>query len=447
LKRQRYRRNLDQEIGMKRQLLELQADRIEAVLARHKVQAKVTGGCVAPRWVQFQVLPALGSRVNKIRNLADELALALDCDSCRVSRQGGTVLLQIPRSDPQPVRLLPLLRRLDKTYTGTRDFAEVAGNCRTPQPSRPVPFGSAVLGLAEDGAPLLVRLPSPQVAHILIAGTTGSGKSALAQTIIASLALSHRPSHIGLILIDPKRRAFGHLAGLPHLLRPVLSELEEIEETLEMLVALMLTRDREGRVPTGENSPGEPRVVVVIDEVADLLMMTGKATQQAITRLSQRGREPGIHLVVCTQKPASNILGGLAKANFPLRLVGRVTSPEDAKVATGYGGTGAEKLRGPGDFVAVSGGQIRRFQAAYISSVEINRLFENLDPDHRWRESRPNGGWLDVPTVGAPRRAAQPSITQPNRPAGNDLSELGRMRSFALGLGARLAPAILTETV
>jgi len=432
---------------MKRQLLELQADRIEAVLARHKVHAKVTGGSIAPRWVQFQVLPALGSRVNKIKNLADELALALDSDSCRVSRQGGMLLLQIPRSDPQPVRLLPLLRRLSHIEEGAPYAAEDHGNRRASQPSRSVPFGSAVLGLGEDGVPLLVRLPSPQVAHILIAGTTGSGKSALAQTIITSLALCHRPSQVGLILIDPKRRAFGKLAGLPHLLRPVLSEPAEIEETLEMLVALMLTRDKEGRIAAGENSPGEPRVVVVIDEVADLLMMTTKAVQHAITRLSQRGREPGIHLVVCTQKPASKILGGLVKANFPLRLVGRVTSPEDAKVATGYAGTGAEKLRGPGDFVAVSGGQISRFQAAFISAAEIHQLLQKLGTNHRWRESWPSADQVDVATVDAPYRAAQNSSMQPKRRAGHDLMGRQTTRSFALGLSARLAPAVLTETV
>jgi len=351
-----------------RQLLEFQSDRIEAVLARHKVSARVTGGLVSPRWIQFQVLPALGARVNQIKGLAEELALALNSDTCRVSRQGGLVAVEIPRADPQVVRLLPLQGRLAEqgaSHGGT------AGG---------IPFGTAVLGLAEDGAPLLVRLPSPQVSHILIAGTTGSGKSALAQTIITSLALNHRPSQLSFVLIDPKRRAFGPLAGLPHLLRPtcrggqcqgVLSEPGEVKETLERLVELMLRRDREGRQPACAGQNGEARVVVVIDELADLLMATGKGTQGALTRLSQRGREAGIHLVACTQKPASKVVGSLAKANFPVRLVGRVTSPEDAKVATGYAGTGAERLQGPGDFIAVTGGQVTRFQAAYVSTQEM----------------------------------------------------------------------------
>ena len=357
---------------MKRQVLEFQADRIEAVLAQHKVSARVTGGLVSPRWVQFQVLPALGAKINQIKGLAEELALALQSDTCRISRQRGSVAIEIPRADPQPVRLLPMQRRLTKRQE--------------------IPFGTALVGLADDGAPLLVRLPSPQVTHLLIAGTTGSGKSALAQTVIASLALSHRCSQLGFVLIDPKRRAFGPLAGLPHLLRPVLSEPEEVSQTLEALVELMLTRDRKGRSPVATGQAGEPRVVVVIDELADLMMMTGKSgAHKALTRLAQRGREAGIHLVVCTQKPASQVVGSLAKANFAVRLVGRVTSPEEAKVATGYAGTGAERLRGPGDFIAVTGGQVTRFQAAYISTRELAEVVGVLrqHPQQPWVKAIP----------------------------------------------------------
>jgi S-DNA-T family DNA segregation ATPase FtsK/SpoIIIE len=282
-----------------RQVLEFQSDRIEAVLAQHKVAARVTGGQVSPRWIRFQVMPAIGAKVSKIKGLAEELALALGSDTCRVSRDGGVVSVEIPRDDPQMIRLLPLYERL-------RSRGEI-------------PFGTAVLGIAEDGVPLLIRLPSPQVAHALVAGTTGSGKSALARSIIASLALGHRPSQLGFVLIDPKRRAFGPLAGLPHLLRPVLSRPETIEHTLQMLVELMLQRDMDGRIVASANHNGEPRVVVVIDELADLLMATGRETQVALTRLTQRGREAGIHLVACTQKPASKVVGSLAKANFPVR--------------------------------------------------------------------------------------------------------------------------------
>jgi S-DNA-T family DNA segregation ATPase FtsK/SpoIIIE len=341
-----------------RRVLEAQSDRIEAVLAHHKVRAKVTGGVVAPAWIRFQILPQLGARINKIKGLAEEFALALSTDACRVTRDGGNVVLEIPREDPQPVRLLPLLRA----------YLKQGG----------LPFGTALLGIADDGVPLMVRLPSPQVAHLLVAGTTGSGKSALSKTIITSLALTHRPSQLGFVLIDPKGRGFGAFAGLPHLLRPVLTEPRAAQEVLQRLVQLMLQRDREGRSPATGGQAGDPRVVVVIDELADLLMTTGSGTQDALTRLSQRGREAGIHVIACTQKPASRVVGGLAKANFPVRLVGRVTSPEEAKVATGYAGTGAEQLRGPGDFMVVAGGQVTRFQAAWVSSAEIAALVAHM---------------------------------------------------------------------
>ncbi len=430
---------------MKRQLLEFQADRIEAVLAKHKVPARVTGGSVAPRWIQFQVMPALGARVNKVKGLAEELALALGCESCRITRQGGLLSVEIPRSDPQPVRLLALQKRIADAANPVMPETHAARRAAPSTRRQRLLFGTAGLGLAEDGAPLLIRLPSPQVAHILIAGTTGSGKSALAQTIIASLALGHRPSQVGFILIDPKRRAFGPLAGLPHLLRPVLTEPTTAAHTLDLLVELMLVRDREGRVPASDGKAGETRVVVVIDELADLLMMTGKHTQEAITRLSQRGREAGIHLIACTQKPASKVVGSLAKANFPVRLVGRVTSPEDAKVATGYAGTGAERLRGPGDFVAVTGGQIKRFQAAYITTTELTTLVERVLDVDRGHRREGSADWMDV-TPASVLSPGAATVGQVKRAFPGGLLEPARIKQLTDGVRQRMTQAMHAES-
>jgi S-DNA-T family DNA segregation ATPase FtsK/SpoIIIE len=203
-----------------------------------------------------------------------------------------------------------------------------------------------------------------------VAGTTGSGKTALVRTMIISLALTHKRRHLGFVLIDPKGRAFGPLAALPHLLRPVAQQPEEAAQRLNELVRLMLRRD-------WHNWPPAPRVVVVIDELADLLMTSPEA-QVALTRLSQRGREAGLHLIACAQKPSSKVIGSLAKANFPVRLVGRVTSPADARCAAGIGGSGAERLSGMGDFVVVAGGQITRFQAAYISRRELAEVVNHI---------------------------------------------------------------------
>jgi S-DNA-T family DNA segregation ATPase FtsK/SpoIIIE len=342
-----------------RKKLEFIADRIEAVLSLHQVPARVTGGTVTPRWVRFQVLPAVGAKISKIRNLSEELAAAMDVAECRVSRRGAAVAVEIPRDDPQPVRLIPLYNQLTGQPTGQ------------PTNQSPIPPVTAILGLAEDGAPLLIRLPSPDVAHILVAGTTGSGKTMLLQTMILSLAmtnpagslLSANGSRLNMVLIDPKGHAFGLFEGLPHLARGVIRDAEEMAEALQSLVRLMERR----------NGPA-PRVVVVIDELADLLMMGGKAVQEPLTRLTQRGREAGIHIIAATQKPTSAVLGPLVKANFPVRLVGRVTSAEDARTASGWSGTGAERLLGRGDFIAVAEGRVTRFQVAHVSPTEIREV-------------------------------------------------------------------------
>jgi S-DNA-T family DNA segregation ATPase FtsK/SpoIIIE len=303
--------------------------------------------------VQFHLTPALGTRLHRVQALADELAMALGTSQVRVSRQGGALHIEVPRPDPQPVRLVELCRRLPA-----------------------VPLGSAVLGIADDGAPLLLRLPSPDVAHVLVAGTTGSGKTALVQSMVLSLALAHRRSQLQLVLIDPKGgRALEGLAGLPHLLRPVVVQPAAAAQALAELVAVMESRDAQ-RVST-------PRIVVVVDELADLAMTAGKGVLEALARLAQRGREAGVHVLAATQKPAASLLGGVMKANFPVRLVGRVTSVEDARVASGVGGSGAARLGGRGDFVAVSAAGITRFQAAFVSPGDMAHLVARLQAGER----------------------------------------------------------------
>ena len=349
-----------------RKKLEFQADRIEAVLSLHKVPARVTGGTVTPRWVRFQVLPAVGAKISKIKGLSEELAAALDAPSCRVSRRGAAVAVEVPRDDPQPVRLLPLYRQLDE------DGAKV-------------PPITAVLGLAEDGAPLLIRLPSPDVAHVLVAGTTGSGKTVLLQSMILSLAMANpapslfqRNGHasLTLVLIDPKGHAFSPFEGLPHLARSVVQDVGEAAEALHSLVRLM---EKRGADAPADGAPSiDTRVVVVIDELADVLMTGGETIRHSLTRLTQRGREAGIHVVAATQKPTAAVLGPLVKANFPVRLVGRVTSVEDARTASGWSGTGAERLLGRGDFLAVAEGRVLRFQVAHVSPEEIREMVTQL---------------------------------------------------------------------
>jgi len=324
---------------MQRQFLESQADRIDLTLASHNIHSRVVNATVTPRLIRYQLATRLDTRLSQVIRLSEELALSLRAPSCRVTRDRDAVTVEVPRDEPRSVALLDLCARL--AYT---------------------PPCSPVLGLDGAGTPLLLSLPSPDVAHALICGTTGSGKSALARTMALSLALHNPQRQVQLLLIDPKSRGFPALAELPHLLCPPVTEVSPALERLTWLVEEMLRRDRQ--------QVTRPRLVVFIDELADLLMSGGAALESALTRLSQRGREAGIHLVACTQKPTAAVLGSLVKANFPVRIVGAVTSPEEAKVAAGIAGTGAERLQGRGDFLLVVKGHTTRFCAAYISPQE-----------------------------------------------------------------------------
>lgn len=346
-------------------LLELQANQIEMVLASHDVPSRVCGGLVTPRFVQFQLAPPLGTKVKRITSLSEEIALSLGARSCRVYRQGGTVNVEVPREEARIVKLIPLCRRLSQ-----------------------IPPCTAVLGLDESGTPLLLHLPSPDVAHVLIAGTTGSGKTELLRTMIVSLAMHNRLGEVQMVLIDPKGRGLAPFAGLPHLLHPIVHDAGDALYRLRRLVQEMERRDKEGI--------SEPKVMVFVDELADLMLVGGRDIERVLTRLLQRGREAGVHLVGCTQKPTAAVIGSLVKSNFPVRLVGSVTCPEDAKVAAGIAGTGAEKLLGQGDFLVIVKGQVLRLQAAHVSVSEIQEMVTRLQEggrrSRRWMEEATGTG-------------------------------------------------------
>ena len=327
--------------------LEAQADQLEAVLMSHKIHATVEGGTVTPRLVRFRLLPDAGVKIAQIARLSEELALALGSVSCRVVRRGDQVHLEFPRPGKRVVRLATILAQ-----------------------TRPRGDATVALGLDADGAPLLMRLSSPDVAHVLVSGTTGSGKTALAQTMIASLLETHSVSELGLVLVDPKGRGYAPFAAAPHLLLPVATTPETALDALTWLVETMQRRDREAITL--------PRIVAFIDELADLMLVQGRAVELALTRLVQRGREAGVHVVACTQKPSASVIGSLVKSNFPVRIVGRVTSAEDARVASGMAGSGAEQLAGRGDFLVVVHGLAHRLQAAYIAPEEIALLMARL---------------------------------------------------------------------
>ena len=359
--------------GQIQQILEYQADQIELILASHRVPGRVAGGTVTPRWIRYQLLPELTTKVTRIAALSEEMALRLGAPDVRISRQGPAIHIEVPRADAQTVRLTHLCRQLPE-----------------------IPRQSAILGMDDAGLPLLLRLSSPEVAHVLIAGTTGSGKTALARSMALSLAMYNRLGEVQMIFIDPKGTGFGPLCSpdqaLPHLLRPATSDVHQAIFLLGELVEEMVRRDRE--------NISEPRVIIFIDEVADLMEQGGKALDRLMTRLTQRGRSAGLHLIACTQKPLAAVIGSLTRSNFPVRLVGSVASADDAKVASGLPGTGAEKLLGRGDFLLIAKGQVTRFQAAYVSEAEMKQIVAQFQPGHR--TSR---GWLAAPADTEPLAA------------------------------------------
>ena len=351
-------------------MLEHQADQIEQVLTGHRLPTRIIGGTVTPRWVRFQAMPDLATKISRITGLSEEIALRLGSPSVRITRQGATVQIEVPRPNPQTVHLRQIIAQLSE-----------------------IPRQTAVLGLDEHGLPLLLRLSSPEVAHVLIAGTTGSGKTALARSMALSLALHNRLGDVQMLFIDPKRTEFsavGHPApnmNLPHLLRPVVDDIHQAVFLLGEMVSEMVRRDRE--------NISEPRLIIFIDEVADLMEQGGKAMNRLMTRLTQRGRSAGIHLIACTQKPLAAVIGSLTRSNFPVRLVGSVASADDACLAAGLPGTGAEKLLGRGDFLLVMKGHTTRFQAAYISKTEIRQTVDGL-------QQRLRGGRQHLPMSADP---------------------------------------------
>jgi S-DNA-T family DNA segregation ATPase FtsK/SpoIIIE len=233
------------------------------------------------------------------------------------------------------------------------------------------------LGRASDGRWLLLNLASEQTPHVLIAGTTGCGKSALARTMAASLAWSSTLEELSLALVDPTGCNYTELAALPHVQIAAQDAIEGVAVLRWGLEELQQRRARGiGRAP---------HLVVFVDELADLAMESREVIP-ILTRIIQLGRQFRVHLVACTQKPMADVIGPLVKANFPVRIVGSVTSPQDANVAAGLSGSLAERLTGRGDMVMVQGGRFRRLQAAWLSPARLAEIVQDIGGqrvDHR----------------------------------------------------------------
>jgi len=265
----------------------------------------------------------------------------------------------------------------------------------------PAPALTALLGVDADGAPLLLRLPAAEVGNVLVAGMTGAGKTALARTMLTSLAMYNRPAQVQLVLIDPKARGFAPLQRMPHVLGELVSAQEDVRDCLHWLVGEM-ERRRAAQIAA-------PALVVAIDELADLIQTGGSRIEALIARLCAGGRDAGIHLIACAQKPTAELIGSTAKAGFPVRLVGAVASREEARYATGVNESGAESLEGKGDFVLLAGNQTVRFQAAWIGPRDLDHVKTLVKGEsHPLRWSRPTLADADADQAQRMRAGVQP---------------------------------------
>ena len=317
--------------------------------------------------------PAAGIKVSKIINLSDDIARNTSSESARISTIPGsnTVGIELPNSTRENVYLSEILNDI---------------NFKKKDIKLPIALGKNI-----SGEPIIRDLTS--MPHLLIAGTTGSGKSVCINTIILSLLYRHNPDRCKFILIDPKMLELSTYEGVPHLLCPVITEAKKAASVLGWVVKEMESRYRlmtkEGvRNIDGYNSKHKlpmPYIVVVVDEMSDLMLVAGKEIENYIQKLSQMARAAGIHIIMATQRPSVDVITGTIKANFPTRISFQVTSKIDSRTILGE--QGAEQLLGKGDMLYMSSAnKIVRIHAPFVSENEIekinNFLRSQAEPDY-----------------------------------------------------------------
>ena len=359
-----------------------QAEKLEGTLRHFGVEGKVTAIVPGPVVSRFELEPAPGVKISKVTGLSDDLALALKALSIRIVAPvpGKAVIgIEIPNPKRQVVALREILA--DAAYQKSASRLTIA------------------LGKDIMGTPVVTDLG--RMPHLLIAGATGSGKSVGLNAMILSILYKATPEEVRFLLIDPKRIELSTYEGIPHLLHPVLVNPKEATTALHWAVAEMEKRyallwdlgvrniesyNQKAKTlkidPEAEGEPPPPRslpyILVVIDELADLMLVSSRDTEEYLIRLAQKARASGIHLLVATQRPSVDVITGLIKANFPTRVSYQVSSKADSRVI--LDSVGAERLLGKGDLLFIPPGtsQLTRIHGAYVSEEEVSRAVEFL---------------------------------------------------------------------
>jgi S-DNA-T family DNA segregation ATPase FtsK/SpoIIIE len=306
-------------------------------------------------------------KVGKIASLADDLALALAARSIRIQAPvpgKGYVGIEVPNPEKALVSLRDVMEAPE--FNGIQSALRIG------------------LGQNVAGQPIATDLT--QMPHLLIAGTTGSGKSVCVNAIVACLLLQNTPETLKLVMVDPKRVELTGYNGIPHLVAPVVVDLERVVGTLQWAMREMDNRYKKladvgarnineyNRKIKGNGREPMPFIVIIIDELADLMMLSPDETERGITRLAQMARATGIHMVIATQRPSVDVVTGLIKANFPARIAFAVASSTDSRVILDT--TGAERLLGQGDmlFQSPDAAAPIRMQGCFVSESELNKL-------------------------------------------------------------------------
>ena len=350
---------------------------VEIKLDDYGVKASVVAVHQGPVITRFELEPEAGVKAGKITNLSKDLARALSVTNVRVVEviPGKNVIgIEIPNENKQIVRLSEILKS-----SAFENF-----------PSK------LTIGLGKDisGVPIMADLA--KMPHLLVAGTTGSGKSVAINSMILSLIYKSSPEHVRMIMIDPKMLELGIYDGIPHLLTPVVTDMnlaanalmwsvKEMERRYKLL-AKYSVRNIDGynsKIGNDKSIDEEylPQIVIVVDEFADLFFVVGKRIEELIARLAQKARAAGIHLILATQRPSVDVITGLIKANIPSRIAFQVSSKTDARVILDQ--AGAENLLGNGDMLYLESGKMipERIHGAFVSDKEVKDVINYLKQD------------------------------------------------------------------
>lgn len=354
-------------------VIQANAKKLEQTLQSFGVKAKVTQVHLGPAVTKYEILPDIGVKVSKIVNLQDDLALALAAKDIRMEAPipgKSAIGIEVPNSEVAIVTLREVLE--------SKDGAK-------PEALLQVAFGRDITGQA-----VLAELN--KMPHLLVAGSTGSGKSVCINGIVVSILMRTKPHEVKLMMIDPKMVELNVYNGIPHLLAPVVTDARKASQALKKVVSEMErrydlfshtgTRNIEGynahvqkvNDQTEEKHPKLPYIVVIVDELADLMMVASSDVEDSITRLAQMARAAGIHLIIATQRPSVDVLTGVIKANIPSRIAFAVSSAIDSRTILDMGG--AERLLGRGDmlFLPAGASKPKRVQGAFLSDQEVEAV-------------------------------------------------------------------------